>query len=329
MATLLFLLREAPWLGPDRALAWTRVLAGASALSALALILVTHGGTTPDPWARPLAPDFVSFWTAGKLALQGTPGSAWDPAAHAAAEHTSFTPDAGYNGDYYGFFYPPSFLLICVPLALLPYGIAVAAWLATTGAAYFATIRALLPPRWPALLVAVAYPAVLLNTAHGQNGALFTTLLGLAALQLERRPWLAGACLGALSIKPHLALLVVPALFAARRWRALAWAVVVTATLFLVSLLVVHEAVWRAFIANLAVAQAALQAGLGQLCQDGQPIRRCTSARREHLRRLADPNCRVRRGSRDPNHRGSSQTGSARRRCDPCRVHLPRDALPA
>ena len=181
--------------------------------------------------------------TAGKLALQGTPGSAWDPAAHAAAEHTSFTPDAGYNGDYYGFFYPPSFLLICVPLALLPYGIAVAAWLATTGAAYFATIRALLPPRWPALLVAVAYPAVLLNTAHGQNGALFTTLLGLAALQLERRPWLAGACLGALSIKPHLALLVVPALFAARRWRALAWAVVVTATLFLVSLLVVHEAV--------------------------------------------------------------------------------------
>src|SRR5215831_15108527 len=110
MATLLFLLREAPWLGPDRALAWTRVLAGASALSALALILVTHGGTTPDPWGRPLAPDFVSFWTAGKLALLGVPGSAWDPVAHATAEHTSFASGAGYNGDYYGFFYPPSFL---------------------------------------------------------------------------------------------------------------------------------------------------------------------------------------------------------------------------
>ena len=136
-----------------------------------------------------------------------------------------------------------------------------AIWLATTGAAYAVTIRALLPPRWPALLVAVAFPAALINTAFGQNGALFATLLGAAALQLERRPRLAGACLGVLCCKPHLALLVVPALVVGRRWRALAWAAGLAATLCLVSLAVFHEAAWRGFITNLAVAQEVLREG--------------------------------------------------------------------
>jgi len=261
MATILFRLREAPWLDPSRARAGARVLASGSVLSVLALTLLTHGGNTPDPWGRPLAPDFVSFWTAGELALEGAPGSAWDPAMHAAAEIASFPAAAGYNRAYYAFFYPPPFLLICLPLALLPYGIAVAMWLAATGAAYVVTIRALLPPRWPALLVAVAFPAALINTAFGQNGALFATLLGAAALQLERRPRLAGACLGVLCWKPHLALLVVPALVVGRRWRALAWAAGLAATLCLVSLAVFHEAAWRGFITNLAVAQEVLREG--------------------------------------------------------------------
>ena len=75
MSAIISLLREPPWLGQGRALAWTRVLALASVLVALALILLTHGGSTPDPWRRPLTPDFVSFWTAGKLALDGAPES--------------------------------------------------------------------------------------------------------------------------------------------------------------------------------------------------------------------------------------------------------------
>ena len=261
MATIISFLREAPWLGQSRALAWARVLALTSGFVALSLILLTRGGGTPDPWGRPLTPDSVSFWTAGKLALDGAPESAWNPTAHAAAERASFPPDVGYKTVYYAFFYPPPFLLICLPLALLPYGVAAGVWLVITGAAYFATIRALLPPRWPALLIAVAFPAALLNATHGQNGALSTALLGTAALQLERRPRLAGVCLGALCLKPQLALLVAPALFAARRWRSAAWAVVGAATLSLASLLVFHEAAWRGFISNLPVAQEALQAG--------------------------------------------------------------------
>ncbi len=262
MAAIMLALRAAPWLGAQRASAWAGILAALSIISALSLIGLTHGGGIPDPWGRPLAADFSSFWTAGGLALQGLPASAWDPAAHAAAQIASFRPDAGYGTDYYAFFYPPPYLLICLPLALLPYGPALAVWILATGTAYFVVMRSLLPRTWPAALAALAFPAVLLNAGNGQNGALSTALMGTAALQLDRRPRAAGACLGALCFKPQLALLVVPALIAARRWRSLAWAAGTAGALCLASLLIFGETAWQAFLANTALARAALEAGL-------------------------------------------------------------------
>ncbi len=255
-------LREARWLDRGRALAWVRVLAVLGALVVLALVVDTRGGTAPDSWGRPLATDFSSFWTAGGLALSGAPEAAWDPVAHAAAQRRSFPARAGYAADYYAFFYPPPFLLLCLPLALLPYGVAAALWLALTGAAYVAAMRAMLPRGWPAALVALAFPAVLLNAEHGQNGALSAALLGVAALQLDRRPRLAGLCLGLLCVKPQLALLVVPALLAAGRVRALAWAALTIGAASLAAWLALGGAAWRGFLANVALARAVLEAGL-------------------------------------------------------------------
>ncbi len=254
-------LRDAPWLSAERASAWGKILAVTSALVALALIGATHGGVVPDFWGRPLSADFTSFWTAARLASDGMPEAAWNPAAHAAAQQASFSPDAGYGTDYYAFFYPPPFLLICLPLALLPYNTALAVWLAATGAAYFAVIRSLLPSKWAAL-AALAFPAVLVNAGNGQNGALSTALMGAAALQLDRRPRFAGACLGALCFKPQLALLVVPALVVARRWRSLGWAAGTAGVLCLGSLLVFGEKAWQGFLANAPLAKMALEAGL-------------------------------------------------------------------
>jgi hypothetical protein len=261
MPTIAFALRDAPWLSADRAVAWTRVLALASVLALLASVFLTHGGSTPDPWHRPLAADFVSFWTAAKLALAGTPASAWNPVAHAAAQHASFAPEVGFAATYYAFFYPPPFLLICLPLALLPYGAAVAVWLGATGAACFTVVRALLPKSWPAALVLLAFPAMLMNLAHGQNGALSVALLGAATLQLDRRPWVAGAFLGTMCFKPQLALLIVPALIAARRWQTLVWAVVTTVGLSLASLLLFGEEAWAGFLAIGPLASSVLELG--------------------------------------------------------------------
>ena len=209
-------LRTAPWLTPARARGWARLLAGATVLAAAAMLLATHGGSRPDPWGRVLGTDFSSFWTAARLALGGRPGAAWG-SAHTEAQHAAFPASAGFDGSNYAFFYPPPFLLLCLPLGLLPYGPALAAWLLATGAAQLAVLRVLLPRAWPATLTMLACPATLLNAAHGQNGALSAALLGGATLWLERRPRCAGLCLGALCFKPQLALLVVPALLTARR----------------------------------------------------------------------------------------------------------------
>ena len=46
-----------------------------------------------------------------------------------------------YRSDAYeGFFYPPVFLMLCVPFAVLPYFASLAAFLGATGTAYFAAL---------------------------------------------------------------------------------------------------------------------------------------------------------------------------------------------
>jgi len=255
-------IRDARWLGADHAMAWARALAVMSALAVAMAVLVTHGGTVPGPGGHPIGTDFVSFWTAGGLALHGHAGAAWFPPAHAALQRDAFAPAAGYQDVYYAFFYPPPFLLFCLPLALLPYGAALAVWLAATGAAYAAAIRAILPRRWPGFLPVLAFPGLLVNAAYGQNGALSAGIIGAAALCLDRRPRLAGACLGCLCFKPQLAILAVPALVMARRWRALAWAAASSGTLCVASLAVLGADAWRGFLADAPLARAALEAGL-------------------------------------------------------------------
>src|SRR5262249_43095814 len=77
----------------------------------------------------------------------------------------------------------------------------------------------------------------------------------------DRRPRLAGVLLGAMCFKPQLAILVVPALIAARRWQTLLWAAVVVAGLSFASLLIFGEGAWRGFLAIGPLATAVLEFG--------------------------------------------------------------------
>src|SRR5215469_15619230 len=74
-----------------------------------------------DARGYPIVNDFVSFWSAGRLALQGHPLWAYDPhLRHAADVATVGHPFA----DVRGWWYPPLFLFIAAALALLPYAVA-------------------------------------------------------------------------------------------------------------------------------------------------------------------------------------------------------------
>lgn len=249
-------LRRGDWLTRERVRLWCAALLGVSGL-ALAVVAATSNGMT-DYQGRPLATDFSCFWTAGRLVLDGHPTAAYDDATLAALQRATFGPQT----PFYGWLYPPFFLLVAALLAKLPYPLALSAWLVTTIALYVLAIRTILQaaadPATPRerggpdrlwLLVALAFPAVLVTVGHGQNGFLTAALFGGALAMLDRRPLVAGVLLGLLVYKPQFGLLIPLALLAGGRWRTIAAAAATVVVLAGVTLALLGPEPWRAFLA--------------------------------------------------------------------------------
>ncbi len=256
-------LRDARWLTADRVRAYGLMIATGFAAMALWIIasevFVYH---TPGV----LGGDFLSFYAASKLALSGHAAEAWHRAAHLKVEH-SLAPTQG----YLAFFYPPPYLLLCWPLALLPYGVALTLWILATAGAALAAMRRLLTAFAPdvrvALPVLLAFPALWINAGSGQNGALSLTILAAGAVWLDRRPALAGAILGLLVVKPQLALVLPFALAGAALvrpalWRAFVMAGVSAAAFCALAWLVLGNAGYAAFFGASQAARETLMRGL-------------------------------------------------------------------
>jgi hypothetical protein len=208
------------------------------------------------PGVSKLSGDFASFWTAGQLALQGHAAEAYTKLPHFALQ-LDLHHDPGWG--YLAFFYPPFFLLLCAGFALIGYFPALCVWLVTTLACYVAALPALLPkgrregvPIWVLFL---GYPAVMINAGFGQNGFLSAGLLGGAAVWLDRRPALAGMCLGCLAYKPQLGIIVPLALIVARRWRCFVFAAATVLVLAAAATLAFGTDVWPAFMAAMVEAR--------------------------------------------------------------------------
>jgi hypothetical protein len=248
------LIRDAAWLTRERAMAYNRVLAAVMGGVALLWVGLSHHGL--DVTGKPLGTDFESFWIAARMAAAGHPAAVYVPALHAAAQRAAF-PAAAVG--YVAFFYPPVFLLACLPFATLPYLAALAAWLGLTGLAYWRAMRWL----WPqAGLLTLAFPAVFVTAGGGQNALLTTALFGAGMALIDRRPMLAGIALGCLIYKPQFLPVLPLVLLAAGRWRVVAGMALAAAVLCLASLAVFGLATWQAFLAATPFAQLALTRGL-------------------------------------------------------------------
>jgi hypothetical protein len=248
-------LRDAAWLTPARVRAYLYLLGGITLAVGLGWIGLSRHDL--DLVGKPLGADFPSFWAASCLCLQGAPSRAYDLAAHAAAERSAF---GGVSVPYSAFFYPPTYLLLCLPLALSPYLGALAVWLGTTGYACWRVVRAWLGAplhRWA--LPMLAFPGVLSTVGHGQNAFLTATLLGAAILAWDRRPLLAGMCFGFLTVKPQLGLMIPLALIVSGRWRVIASACATTLGLTLASLATFGLATWRGWVAVSPLARRAME----------------------------------------------------------------------
>lgn len=248
-------MRQAEWLDGGRARAWLVILALVQAVVAIGYVVLSWRGL--DPLGKPLGTDFASFWTASQLALTGDPALVWNLPTHLAAQSDKFGAGAGYAA----FFYPPPYLLICLPLALVPYAVSLALWLGVTGTAWAKMVRAWLgqDAGWLPIL---AFPAVLVNAGHGQNGFLTAALFGMAAFTHQRRPWLAGALFGALVFKPHLAVLVPLFLIFTGNWRAFLAAGISAVAICLISLAAFGLPAWLGFLDGSAMARLALDQNL-------------------------------------------------------------------
>ena len=253
------ILREARWLDGRRVRGYALLIG----LASLALLAVA--------WAQaqgPQGPDFLAFWGGGRAVLFGFPEFAYDLAWQ---ERTQTS--AGFDG-WYAFVNPPPFLFLAAPFAALPYPAAWIAWVVLTYAAWaWVSVRAL-PRLWPLVLV---FPGALIAAGHAQNGFVTGALLVGGVALLDRRPLMAGALLGALIVKPHLALLVPFWLAAGGRWRAFAAAAASAAGLLLLS--------WLAFGTNAMI-------GYVNSWQASAAIMRAADA--DFLLRMATPYAQVR-----------------------------------
>ncbi|HEX4042620.1 MAG TPA: glycosyltransferase family 87 protein [Xanthobacteraceae bacterium] len=202
-----------------------------------------NGDFLIDPQGQPIANDFVNVVAAGRLALDGTPAAAYDWPAHKQAEVRAIGHDfAG----YYGWHYPPTFLFVAAALAMLPFlAAAVVSLLATLGL-YVAALWGILGRT--GIFLALGFPAVLWNVTAGQNGCLTAALIGGTLSALERRPALAGLCLGLLTYKPQFGLLFPFALIANRRWLTIGVAAATALGLGALSWGAFGSASWLAFI---------------------------------------------------------------------------------
>ncbi|MHB1357081.1 MAG: glycosyltransferase family 87 protein [Anaerolineae bacterium] len=171
--------------------------------------------------------DFQQYWGAARVLLAGD--NPYDAVTLANMEATS-----GIVQERVRMWNPPYTLVLALPYAVLPFGLAALAWLATSALvaiACGAALWRLFGPRvdqryWLGMIIAIAYLPTLQTLQMGQISAwLLAGITGFLFALRTRRDTLAGAALVFVAIKPHVSFLF---LFAAvwwivreRRWRVL------------------------------------------------------------------------------------------------------------
>ena len=280
-------LRSGDWLTRERVRLIAVALFVASALGFLFLVVTAHGMV--DRQGRPIGTDFSNVYAAGTYVLDGEPEAPFDPPRQYAREQSIFgaaTQFYGWHYPPYFLFIAAALAKMPYGLALAAWQAAsLALYLLTIGAilrSAFPGARSASPESitpgfrgqagnrglWTwwlwipdsrgaasgmtgiALLLALAFPAVLINVGHGQNGFLTASLLGGALLILDRRPLLAGLLFGLLIYKPQFGIMIPIVLAASGRWRSFAAAAATVALLTLVTTIVFGTAIWHAFLVS-------------------------------------------------------------------------------
>lgn len=193
-----------------------------------------------------LGSDFVNYWTGGRLALQGRLDVLYDFARYNALLHEWFSARLRLMN----FSYSPHALFLLAPFASFPYLAALFLWSLAGAIAFIGIALGRRPQRGDGLILAALAlsPVLWVNVVFGQFGLLLSALFIGALRALPKRPMLAGALIGFVTVKPQLGLLLPLLLILLPSWRALAAAVISTIALVALSLLCFGAQPWRIYV---------------------------------------------------------------------------------
>ncbi len=204
----------------------------------LALGYVIHSNlVTPNGYS--IFSDFTVFWAAAHMAATGHAADAYSTGP---LQHLVLTLVPGLENNTnpdFGWFYPPSFYLLLLPIGFLSYTpFAYGAFILPTLGAYALVVQRICHDD-RTLWVLSAFSAVWVNLYRGQNGFLTAALAGASLLALDnKRPWLSGVLLGLLSIKPHLFMLFPLILLTTGQWKTVGAAALTAGCLMTTGLIV-------------------------------------------------------------------------------------------
>jgi arabinofuranan 3-O-arabinosyltransferase len=232
------------------------------AVAAIYLVLLfsayRSGAWLVGSQGMPLYSDFTDAWVAGREALRGHTALLYNPAEFVKLKKELVEPASFYFPNWP---YPPTYLLLLAPLAMLPQITAFLTWQFATLLGCVAVVHRIVRHR-AAIALLLASPFTAWNIFAGQNGFLTASLVGASLLTLERRPVLGGVFIGCLTYKPQFGLLFPVALVAAKQWRAIASATFTALFLAGVSIIAFGTRPWAEFPREL-FDQTSLSLGTG------------------------------------------------------------------
>ena len=199
--------------------------------------------------------DFDAFHVAGQLVWRGEMAKAYSYLSMEALERT-----LGGGDGFLPWTYPPPFNLVVAPFGLMPLGPAYMLFVGLTLAAFLVVMRRIAGPHLPVVLMAI-FPALAVNISCGQNGFLTGALIGAGALMLGEGRAMAGLPLGAMIIKPHMAVPFALLALGRRFWGVIAVGVVTVALACLAATLAFGAGIWAAFLAGVEEAKVFLAVG--------------------------------------------------------------------
>lgn len=234
------------------------------------LYLLASNGLIDATGDHLIGRDFVNYYSASKLILTGMTETLLQVETYRQWIETEYGLSLWLNWSY-----PPHYLFFVTPLAGLPYLPAYIAWVLGGACVFFLLTRFAARPAGGIargyLPFALAAPAVVVNAVFGQNGFITGTLLYLGIRFAGSRPIVAGICLGALTTKPQLGLLIPVFLLLRGHWAAIGWASLSAATLIGASALVFGPGMWTGYFEQVLPYQRTVAAEAGGLFLEMMP----------------------------------------------------------